>query len=99
MEEEKNITEIYGDAYLVGYTQCRVDLKDISQEEADKIIKNINNAYAIKNITDTLKYEYLKQINISTKEITRLGKLGWELVSFIKLELENKEYLFKRILN
>jgi hypothetical protein len=36
----KNATEIYGEGYLKGYTQCRVDKGEISQEEGDRIMQS-----------------------------------------------------------
>lgn len=41
---EKNSTEVYGEGYVAGYNQARVDLGQLSQEEADKILKRMGAA-------------------------------------------------------
>lgn len=40
-ELQKNSTEIFGEGYLAGYNQCKVDHKLITQEEADEISRGV----------------------------------------------------------
>lgn len=35
---KKNLTEVFGEGYNAGYNQCRVDRKEITQKEADKLL-------------------------------------------------------------
>lgn len=38
-KKKKNSTEVFGEGYLAGYNQARVDEHIITQEEADAILK------------------------------------------------------------
>lgn len=40
MEKQKNDTTIYSEGYIAGYNQCKVDKKEMPQEEADRILRN-----------------------------------------------------------
>lgn len=44
MSKKKNGTEIYGEGYLAGYNQCRVDHGFLTQEDADVILKKIKSS-------------------------------------------------------
>ena len=37
--KDRNRTQVYQHGYIAGYTQHRVDIGEISREEADKIIR------------------------------------------------------------
>lgn len=38
----KNATEVYGDGYIAGYNQCKVDRKEMTQAAADKVLHRLN---------------------------------------------------------
>ena len=41
MKKKKNSTEVYNEGYIAGYNQHKVDTGEISQKEADRILKKL----------------------------------------------------------
>jgi hypothetical protein len=40
--KQKNSTQVYEHGYIAGYNQHRVDCGEITQEEADKILRKLD---------------------------------------------------------